>query len=214
MSLAKHIGVAIDRIFKDEESLAKFSKLEKSDGSSFRRYYMATNYSEREVCVYRDKWWSKSGGRLFVELFCFPEEYQLALSGRQQTWIEPDFNQPLHHFQYRTSNTENSMQWEIQSLEDVGRFKKELWSFLTDEGLVWFNQFDSTERVLEYLSKRNYHVDLAQMLDYLGRIDETKKEVEAYVLTLPRQNELQLERLRERSLLSTEETEFLQKASM
>ena len=63
--LGTAVGNAADKAIAAADS--SFAKVAASDGMSLRRYFAIADDGEREVCVYKDKWWTKAGGKIHVE---------------------------------------------------------------------------------------------------------------------------------------------------
>ena len=149
MTLAQRIGTAIDRIFAENEALRCFERWDAKDGMSLRRYYAATPYSEREVSIYRDKWWTKDGGTIRMELYCLAADVQLAFTGVEQRWRALDYTQPIAVLQYRLGAhaVDAPLEWTIRSSDDLPRLGADLARWLPDEGLRWFGELDHREGV-------------------------------------------------------------------
>jgi hypothetical protein len=214
MNLAKLVGDAVDRVFAEEPGLHGFTRHDAKEGESFRRYYRATSYSEREIQVYRDKYWTKGGGKAYVELFCLIPEVQRVLGGVEQSWLKPDYSKPIICFQFRTSPNATEPMWEIRTPEDVAVFETNLGRWLTSEGLPWLNRLDTREGLLDYLARAGDHIYLARLRAHWGQRETAMQHVAAYLKTLPRQIERQLQSLTDAGLLSKDDQTFLLKASI
>jgi hypothetical protein len=214
VNLAKLVGDAVDRVFREAPELSPFARRDARDGASLRRYYHATAYAEREVDVYRDKYWTKNGGRIFAELYCLIPEAQRVLGGVEQSWLSPDYAKPLIYFQYRTSLDANDARWEVNTPADVASFEAGLHAWLTSKGLAWLDALNSRDGLLDYLARNQSHVDLARLSAHWGSAGEARNHVVRYLNTLPRQNERALKLLTEAKLLSREDEAYLIKASL
>jgi hypothetical protein len=214
MNLAKQVGDAVDRVFADEPGLRGFTKHDTKSGDSFRRYYMATAYAEREIQVYRDKYWTKDGGKVYIELYCLIPEVQQLLGGVEQSWLNPDYSKPIICFQYRTSVDADETLWEICTPGDIAAFEMELRRWLTSEGLPWLNRLDSREGLLGYLARDGDHIYLARLLAHWGRREAAMRHMTAFLNALPRQIERPLQSLTDAGLLTTDDQALLLKASI
>ncbi|UCH47511.1 MAG: hypothetical protein JSU95_15800 [Betaproteobacteria bacterium] len=197
-SLAKEVGAAVDAAFADS-SLSDFAPVADVHGDILRRYYRGDETAEFEVCVYRDKWWTKAGGTVHADLYCLVSKVQQALGGFSQSWLKPDYGLPLEHFQYGLGKSAKDLSQEIRSDEDATRFAEKLSQFLLETGLAWFGQFYSREGTANYLlGEENFH-GLARYRAHLGDHDGSWTALKQYLEGLPRQNEQENSR---RSLLS------------
>ena len=213
MTLAKAIAIALDRIKQELSELEGFSRL-KVNGQELRRFYHASDLQQREICFYRDKWWSKEGGVIHGELFCLVPEIQMALTGCPQSLAEPDYTKPFEHFQYGLSSDEVERSWQIRSLEDVAGFEQRIETWLISTALPWFEQFASQEGVLGYLKQSRQWLRLARLQGHLGQQIEALANLAAWLETLPRNIEAQLDQLRDEGLLNDGERKLLYRAAL
>jgi hypothetical protein len=214
MILNERLTTAIDLVFAETGILSGFSKRETQDGISLRRYVMVTSYAERGVTVYRDKWWTKNGGQVFVDLLCFVPEVQRALSGVDERWQESDYNHPVFSFQYRIMEATPRLQWQIDSPESIAAFTQELADFLANTGTEWFGRLDSRDGVLDYFAKKEDAFSLALMCKHLGSAESAREHVCNYLKKLPRHIQHQIDRLSEAGVLSQEDKTYILAASL
>ncbi len=137
-SLTKCVAAAVDSALADK-ALSDFAPIADPSGDILRRYYRSDETTECEICIYRDKWWTNSGGIVRMELFCLVDDVQQALGGCKQFWLNPDYGQPLEHFQYGLGKSAKDLSQEIRSEPDAERFAQALRKFLREEGLAWFD---------------------------------------------------------------------------
>ncbi len=213
MTLSKAVAIALDRIKQELAGLEAFSRL-KVNGQELRRFFHASEQLQREICFYRDKWWSKDGGVIHGELFCLLPEVQLALAGTPQSLADPDYAKPLEHFQYSLSHGDVERSWQIRSLQDVKSFEQRIETWLTTTALPWFEQFDSLQGALGYLQRQQQWLRLARLHNQLGDRAEALKHLAAWFETLPRNIDMQLEVLADDGLLSETEQHSLSRASL
>jgi tetratricopeptide (TPR) repeat protein len=213
MTLAKAIAIALDRLKQELSELEAFSRL-KVNGQELRRFYHASKALQREICFYRDKWWNKDGGVIHGELFCLVPEVQLALAACSQSLADPDYTKPFEHFQYSLSNSDVERSWQIRSLEDVKAFERSIKTWIISIALPWFEQFESQEGVLGYLERSQQWLRLARLHNHLGERAEALMRLVAWLETLPRNIEAQLDQLRDEGLLSDSERKMLTRASL
>lgn len=148
---------AVENVFADS-ALSEFAPIADKRGDVVRRYYQNGASSECEVCVYRDKWWTKSGGVVRVDLYCLVDEVQQALGGCRQSWLHPDYEQPLEHFQYGLSHSAKDLSQEVHSEQAAKQFGVFLSEFLLGEGLAWFQQLQSRQGIKNYfLGEEHFH---------------------------------------------------------
>jgi tetratricopeptide (TPR) repeat protein len=213
MTLAKAIAIALDRIKQELSGLEEFSRL-KVNGPELRRFFHASEQLQREICFYRDKWWSKDGGMIHGELFCLVPDVQLALAGCSQSLADPDYSKPFEHFQYSLSHADVERSWGIRSVEDVRAFEQQITSWLNDIALPWFGQFESQQGVSGYLSRLQQWLKLARLHNAQGQHSEAFKHLAAWFETLPRNIETQLEQLHHEGLISDSDCKSLNRASL
>lgn len=213
-SLSKQIALAADRAVSKNEALAHFAAIPDVSGMDVRRFYRASAGREEEICVYRDKWWTKQGGTVHVELFCLLESYQVAMAGMRQSWRKPRKDVQLHHFQHGPSAMERNPTWPIANGGDVQAFENGMSEWLSKVAIPWFSLFESSEGVISHLSRRGLHAHAARFLASLGRMAEARAQVTKYVSTLPRQADRELDALKKLGLLSEEESHQLSRASL
>ena len=212
-SLAKTVGAAVDVAFADP-SLSDFAPVADVHGDILRRYYRSDENTECEICVYRDKWWTKAGGTVRADLYCLVSEVQQALGGCSQSWLSPDYGMPLEHFQYGLGKSARDLSQEIRSDEDAARFAEALSQFLVETGLAWFARFQSREGIANYLLGEEHFHGLARYLAHVGDRDSAWAALEKYLRSLPRQNEDELESLATCGLISEEDRRFLASAAL
>ena len=178
------------------------------------RYYRNDNGIEAEVCVYRDKWWTKSGGTVHADLYCLVDDVQQALGGRKQSWLNPDYDLPLEHFQYGLGKSAIDLSQEIRSSEDAEQFAQALLRFLHETGLAWFAQFELPDGITSYLLDEERLHALARYRAHLGDQAGARAAVNQYLKNLPRQNEQELDTLVSAGLLEDEDRRFLASAAL
>ena len=170
-----------------------------------RRYYHATEFAQREIVFYRDKWWTASGGTLYAELFCLVPEFQQAVHGMAQSF---------GHFQYVLSEPNPERSWELHSPEDVAVFEAEIRDWLSSIALPWLDQFESRDGVVRFLRAKRQFVTLAE---YLASVDDEiggSQAIAAWIEGLPRRIENSLKRLASKGLISLHDEAYLARASI
>jgi hypothetical protein len=212
-SLTKAVAAAVDAAF-EEPALSDFAPIADVHGDILRRYYRSDETAECEVCVYRDKWWTKAGGLVRADLYCLVSEVQQALGGCSQSWLNPDYNLPLEHFQYGLGKSAKNLTQEIRSAEDASRFAEALSQFLRDTALAWFAQFQSSECIANYLLSEGHFHSLARYRAHVGDREGAWTALKQYLESLPRQNEQELETLASCGLLEEEDCRFLTSAAL
>ena len=212
-SFTKAVAAAVDAAFEDP-ALAQFAPIADVHGDILRRYYRSDETAEYEVCVYRDKWWTKAGGAVRADLYCLVSEVQQALGRCSQSWLSPDYDRPLEHFQYGLGNPAMDLTHEIRSDEDATRFAQALSQFLRETGLAWFAQFQSPEGIANYFLSEGHFHSLARYRAHLGDGEGARTALKQYLQSLPRQNEQELETLASCGLLSEDDRRFLASATL
>ena len=212
-SLTKAVAAAVDAAFEDP-ALSDFAPINDVHGDILRRYYSSDKTTECEVCVYRNKWWTKAGGAVHADLFCLVNDVQQALGGCAQSWLDPNYNLPLEHFQYSLGKSANRVTQEVRSDEDAARFAEGLLEFLRNTGLAWFAQFHSPQGIANYFVSEGDFYALARYRAHLGDREGARTAVIQYVSTLPRHNEQELETLASNGLLEDDEHRFLAAAAL
>jgi len=212
-SLTKAVAAAVDAAFEDP-ALSDFAPIADIHGDILRRYFRSDETAECEVCVYRDKWWTKAGGVVRADLYCLVSEVQQALGGCSQSWLNPDYDLPLEHFQYGLGNSAKGLAQEIRSDEAASRFAQTLSQFLRETGLAWFAQFQSSESIANYLLGEGHFHSLARYRAHCGDRDGARTAMKQYLESLPRQNEQELETLASCGLLEEEDRRFLASAAL
>jgi len=232
MALANDVTAAIDRVFTQERRLQCFVRHGAADGVSFRAYVRATGTTQCQVLVYRDKWWSRTGGTIYGELYCLVDAVQFALTGAGQSLADPDFGRPLHAFQYRTSPvgmasvgmaaaaSEGTVDrvfdpvWEVRSPDDVAAFEDGLGGWLRVAGSDWFEQFERPDGVRRFLAARGDHVTLALLAATAGDPDAARACVTDWLAGLPRDIERRLDALLAAGAITPDDDAFLRRASI
>lgn len=212
-SLSMEIQAAVDKVLSQEAFVA-FERYATGDGMSIRRYIRIGAITDSEISVYRDKWWSKDGGKVFAELCCLNHDYQRAVGGCDQSWLHPDLDLPLCHFQYRTGVRAENTEFQIGSEGDVERFAQWFARFLVDKALPWFGQFESTDGIETYLTGEGGYFALAKWLASSDRIDDGRRVFTQFLVGLPRQVEQQLAEAEDLGLIRPEDTKLLSSASI
>jgi hypothetical protein len=213
MTLNKAAGTALDRIKQELSGLKSFTRL-KVSGQELRRFFHQTEWQQREICFYRDKWWSEEGGILHAELFCLVSEVQLALAGSPQSLANPDYAIPFEYFQYGISTGDVERSWSICSLGDLAEFEARMHTWLNGIALPWFEQFESMEGVMRFLERQEHWLRLALLLSALGDRVTARRYMATWLSTLPRRIESQLDELANAGLLCAEERKELGRASL
>lgn len=213
MSLTKAVMRAIESAFSDPR-LGEFSRLDAKDGHSFHRYYCRSETAEREVSVYRDKRWTKSGGKVYVELFCLPAELQIAIGGVNQSWLNLDYGRPAVHFQYRSSRGAQSTERTVESNDDAEKLAVWMVDFLVATGLPWFRSFDSNEGVTDYLEHEAFQILLARWHAHLGNREAALDAFQSYLLEYPRDIERELSEMESVGLIDAAQRASILKASI
>ncbi len=212
-SLTEAVATAVDAAFVDP-ALSDFAPITDVHGDILRRYYRSDKTTEYEVCVYRDKWWTKAGGAVHADLFCLVSQVQQALGGCSQSWLNPNYDLPLEHFQYSLGKSADRVTREIRSAEDAAGFAEALSQFLRETGLGWFAQFNSREGIANYLLGEGYFHSLARYHAHFGDHAGALTAVIQYINTLPRQNEQELETLASIGLLAEDDRRYLASAAL
>jgi hypothetical protein len=213
MSLNQSLSKAIECIMQALPAYRSFSRL-KSSAPVVCRYVDTTAWYQREVCFYRDKWWNKEGGKLYVELYCLVNDVQLLLSGKPQQLAKPDYAIPLKSFQYRVASDSGHGEWSIHSMEDVAAFESKVTSWLEERALSWFEQFTSMPGVIQYMQSFGYWHSLALLQAARGERAEAEAAMLAWLHTLPRQIDAPLDELTRANLLSVEAHKMLSRAAL
>ena len=212
-SLTRAVGAAVDEVFTHPH-LHAFRKLEQRDGASIRRYYRRTPAAECEVSVYRDKWWDKSGGHIHLELHCLVDEVQQLLGGCSQSWLEPDYTQPLQHFQYSLGHGAERCGWKISSVDDIVALSAGLQDFLLVHALRWFDQLASRDGVIGYLKDQGAYASLAEFHARLDDKSQALRFLSEFLLEYPRDIERVLETMVSVGVISEEENRVLLRGSL
>ena len=213
MSLAKAVQTSIDRVFKHSK-LGDYVPVKVKGGSALRRYYRRSEFAEYEVTVYQDKWWTKAGGRIFGDLYCLHEDVQQALGDCTQNWLEPDYAKPLHYFQYSLCQASTLLELEVRSHNDVKALSTRLKQFLIEQGLAWFQQFDTHEGITAHLEHEMRYLALAQWQAYLGHKETALAAFKQYMAGLPRTIDNNLQSMRACDVLTEEDCQTLLAASL
>jgi len=213
MSVNTLVGKSLDRLFQEVPECAPFTK-QKGTGPHLRRFYHATESTQREIVFYRDKLWTATGGVLYAEIYCLVQELQYALHGRAQSLLTPDFSIPFSHFQYVLSERNPKRSWALNSLDDVTAFEQEMKDWLPSIALPWLGQFESHDGVVRHLQLQRQFVKLAEYLAHRGDEQGASLAVAEWVGSLPRRTENCLRKLASKGLISTADEEFLAKASI
>ncbi|MDH3452357.1 MAG: hypothetical protein OEN20_08050 [Gammaproteobacteria bacterium] len=213
MSLTRSVAAAVDAAFTHQR-LQEFGRLKLADAMSIRRYYRKAHAVECEISVYRDKWWNKSGGSIFLELYCLEQEVQQLLGGCPQSWLRPDYAQPLRHFQYSLGRSATRNEWKISSADDVAAFGPGLQDFLLAEGLHWFAQFDSREGVIGYLQRERAHATLAELHARLGNDAQALQAFNDFLHEYPRDIETELYKMASVGIIDDQECRVLLRGSL
>jgi hypothetical protein len=234
MALAIDVTAAIDRVFAEERRLQGFSRCRVADGVSFRAYVRTTGTTQCQVLVYRDKWWSRTGGTIYGDLACLVDAVQFALTGVGQSLADPDFSRPLHAFQYRTSRVGMASAgmaadasasegtggqtfdpvWEVRSPAEATAFGDGLRGWLQGAGMDWFEQFDRPDGVTRFLAARGDQVTLARLAAAAGDPHVARAHVSEWLAGLPRDIERSLDALLAAGAITGEDDAFLRRASI
>ena len=213
MSLNKAIAKALDNIFHDDPTLSSFTRLG-AKGPDLRRYFKETDHFQCEIVFYRDKWWSKDGGTLSIELYCLVPAVQSALSGKSQSLANPDYSVPFHHFQYGLIESNPECSWQLHSIDDVTELETQMSEWLRTRALPWLEQFSSIPSVVDFMERKGRTLDLALLHSAFGAQAKAKAYVSAWITTLPRKIEKPLEKLFREGLLSAADQAALARASL
>lgn len=213
MSLSRAVGAAVDAVFA-VAPLQAFSRLDAARHASIRCYYRRVPGAEWEITVYRDKWWGKAGGRVYLELFCLVAEVQRLLGGCEQSWLNPDYSRPLEVFQYRTSNPDDDTQWEITSVADVVPFTDAVREALQRRGLPWLESLTTREGVVDHLLASGAHLTLAALLVGYGDAVAARAAFARYLCGYPREIDGALAQMTTLGVIDAAEQATLARASL
>jgi hypothetical protein len=202
MSLSSHLAETVDRVFRAESKLAPFRKLKPASGNELRAYYAETSTTQREVLFYRDKWWTKGGGKAFMELICLVPVVQRALSGTEQSLADPDYSKPFNCFQYAMLEPNPRREWTIHSEQDISSFEADLRRWLPTYGITWLEQFESLEGVITFMRANKQLTSLALLHAFLGDKHVARENMIEWLRSHPRQIERHLQSLVGAGLLS------------
>jgi hypothetical protein len=212
MNLSTALGRALDALIAPDGPLAGFGKLPGS-GQDQRRYFSETAFAQREVVFYRDKWWTRAGGVLSLELMVLVPELQLALAGRPQSLAAPDPEVPFTSFQYTTA-VGPTPTWTVASAEDASRAAEGAAEWLRAEGVPWMASLDSMDGVVRSLERTGGFHRLARLHAALGDRVAARAAVVAWLRTLPRQTDRALAELERAGVLASGEVPALRVASL
>lgn len=213
MSLSTAIGASIDRVFGACPRLSVFSRL-KSSGEILRRYFLETSQAQQEILFYRDKWWTKDGGRLYVEVSCLVPQVQLALTGQPQSLSEPDYAVPFRHFQFAAGEPEQERSWQLAGPTDVARFECAIDEWLHSSALPWLARFESLGGCISYMREHQQFHALALLLSSQGDASGAREALVSWLGSKPRNIEKSLEELASAGLLSSDDCARLAQASL
>jgi hypothetical protein len=210
-TLNKAIGTALDAAMTATGGSA-LQKVASGGGPDLRRYFAETPWQQMEITVYRDKYWSAEGGILRADAYCLVNDYQQALGGTPQSWLKPDYGQPLLHFQLGLSSNAQPFAMELHSLADVTELGERWSRWLQEQALPWLEQLGTAEGVLHRLE--GAHAQRACYLAHLGRPQEAAAALQDYLRTLPRNIERPLQQLHSGGLLQESDAALLLRASL
>ncbi|WP_156397936.1 MULTISPECIES: hypothetical protein [unclassified Duganella] len=213
MSINTQLGKALDRLFLSVPQTTVFGK-QKGGGHDLRRFFHATEHTQRQIVFYRDKWWTVNGGTLYAELCCLVPDVQAAVYGVPQSLLDPDCNVPSSHFQYVLTEREAKRSWELRSPENVAAFEHEMKNWLPSIALPWLSQFESRDGVIRFLQSKLQFITLAIYLSSLGDSGGASQAISAWLEGLPRRAEGSLERLAGKGLISSADVAYLSNASI
>jgi hypothetical protein len=134
--------------------------------------------------------------------------------GVEQSLAAPDYAKPFGHFQFGLLEPAGAPTWQIGAPSEVSEFEGTLREWLTRVAVPWFDALDSLEGVERYCRERGNFLLLAKLRAHIGRADDAKRELTAFLRGLPRQIDKALEGTVRLGLLTDKEYAYLLKASM
>lgn len=200
-TLNKAIGTALDAAMTATGGSA-LQKIASGGGPDLQRYFAETPWQQMEITAYRDKYWSAEGGILRADAYCLVNDYQLALGGTLQSWLKPDYGQPLLHFQLGLSSNAQPFAMELHSLADVTDLGERWSRWLREQALPWLHRLEGA------------HAQRACYLAHLSRPQEAAAALQDYLRTLPRNIEHPLQQLHSAGLLQESDAALLLRASL
>ncbi len=213
MTLNHSLGAVLDALLAKQPDAEAFTP-QRASAPLLRRYVAASDWYQREIAFYRDKRWSKQGGKLYADLNCLVNALQQALTGCAQSLAAVDFAIPLNHFQYRLTARGEDCVWSIHSQQDVADFEQQVGDWMTASAWPWFEQFASMPGVIRFMQEQERWQQLALLQNSLGQAVEAKASMQAWLESLPRQIERPLQELADVGLLSADAAKLLMRASL
>jgi hypothetical protein len=168
----------------------------------FRRHQDTTF---RSIDLQLDKWWDKSGGKIRVNM---------RLSHDWQYGSDTPIDEVYDEFLPLTHQVGNDRWWPIHSDDCIERFSSDLKTLLSDVAIPWFTTVATKEGYYTWLDSTPEHEPTFYQHLELRGIERLRREVAAWLGTLPRQIDNQLEWLVKHDLMNTDLSKRIRLASL